>query len=422
MRKSFVEFLPIYVLTFIWLLTFSLYFWNPFHLPDIRTFTWVVLLTGISMIYIGYFSGIALSSGFSFQIKVTVPNRSDFPFPVKSLKRLLFIFSTISLIGVLGRIYIVMEEIGGIEKFILDPAFTRQFIIQVKTGEESVNLFAFKIFSYMRSFMFACIVVGGILYTIPKCKLISIYPLIVAFIAAVLDFQRGTFIGHYIHWLISAFIFVYYQPKFFQKRAFRSILRQIIYFIIIFALFSLFVLLLRFFFKNPTNLILIVNSFYFYISGNIWILDKYLVLDPQPLYGLSNFRTIVSWFSALGLADKSSVLPPHYEFYPIYNTAMNTFTFVRIIYEDFKFPGIVFISYLWGMFTFISVKAFVRRFSFVRVGIVVIMTFSFFWSFYTFNLIYITLNIVRLAQLAVLDYFIKPVTIVHTETLISSNV
>jgi len=414
MRKSWVLYLPIYAFTFIWALTFFLYYLNPFNLPPLRTYTWVVLLSGITMVYAGFLSGKFLSQGFKFEIVSFVSTREHFPFAVEPLKKLLFYFTTISLIGILGRSFLVIQAMGGIEEYIINPTYTRNFIIQVDTRQVEVNIILLKLFSYMSSFTFACVIVGGVLYTIPKSKLIGIYPLLVSVIAAVINFQRGEFIRNYIFWLICAFIFSYYLPKYFQRKNLYSIFRQIIYFLVIFVIFSLFILLLRFFFASQGNITFIINSFYFYIVGNLWTLDQYLLTDPQPLYGLSIFRSFASWFSALQLVDKSSVLALHNEFFPIYNTAMNTFTFIRIPYDDFRFPGVLVISYFLGIIAFSSMKAFVKKFSFFRLGLAALLTNLLLWSFYNLEIGALTLYVIRFIELFLLDFFLERFNLYQT--------
>jgi hypothetical protein len=119
------------------------------------------------------------------------------------------------------------------------------------------------------------------------------------------------------------------------------------------------------------------------------------------------FRSIVSWLRAFGLLEKSSIIGPHYEFYPIYNTHMNTFTFIRIPYEDFKFIGLVIISYFWGFFSFIAMRFYLNKFTFIRLGIAATVTFYLFWSFYHFNWTDLTALIYRLALLSAVDIYLR---------------
>lgn len=359
------------------------------------------------MIILGFFTGKFLSQGLEFQIFEKVPDFRNYPFPIIPVKRIVFIFTTISLLGILGKNYLIIEAIGGLQKFILNPSHSRQFILEIETGSGEVNIPLYKMLSYMSSFVYVSTLIGGLIYTVPRSKLISFYPLVVSFLAALLTLQRAAFIGNYVSWLICAFIFIYFQPKSHQQKAFRAFLRQILYFIIVFILFSLLILLLRYLLASPEHILIIINSFYIYIAGNIWLLDTYLLRDKALLYGLSIFRSIVSWFSAFELMDKTSIISPHYEFYPIHSTLANTFTYIRVLYEDFGIIGLVAVSYLWGLFSFSAVKVYLKKFTFLRAGLVAVMVFSLFWSFYGFELIHITQYLWRFVQLAAVDAYIS---------------
>lgn len=407
MRKSFIIFLPIYLFTFIWAFTFLLYFLNPFHLPPLKGYTWFVILSSLGMIYVGFFSGKILSGGLKFEINQEIQYHSKLPIPAKLLKRVVLIFTSLSLLGIVGKNILIIKAIGGIQEFFINPGFTRNFIIQINQGEIKTNIVLLKLFSYLSSFAFPCTFIGGVLYTIPRHKIISFYPVVASFIASTLAFHRSVFIASYGHWLISAYIFTYFLPQIYRNKAIKSLLRQVLYFSIIFVVFSIIILFVRFYYYNPEQAQVLFNSFYFYIAGNLWMLDRYLILDKPPLYGLSLFRSIVSWMSAFGLFDKSSIVPPHYEFYKIYNTAMNTFTFIRIPYEDFKLIGLLIIAYIWGFFTYVGMKIYTERFTFLRLGIAATITFYLFWSFYTFNWTDITALIFRLTLLMFLDLYIQ---------------
>ena len=406
MKKIYIEHLPIYVFSFIWCVTLSLFFLNPFDFPPISNYTWFVLICGISMVFIGFFSGKILSNDFNINIHSVYNNEKELHFPVNLISKLILIFTSFSLLGILLKTYIVMNAMGGFYEYIMMPSETRDFILQIGFGEGPVNPITYKIVSYMGSLIFACVVVGGTIYTFPKKKLISVYPLFVSLIYSIVEFKRSSFVANYIYWLISAFVFIYYQPLKIQKKNIKSLFKQLIAFTIILVVFSLSILLMRYYYYTTSFKNVLINSFYFYIAGNIWFLDKFLSTDPELLYGLSLFRSIVSWFSRFGLMEKSKVLMHHYGFYTIKSVSMNTFTYIRVLYEDFGLIGVVFISYIWGIISYLVMKLYLNRFTFVRVGLVAIIVFTLIWSFYGFNLVYITSYIWRIIQLALLDFYL----------------
>jgi len=143
-----------------------------------------------------------------------------------------------------------------------------------------------------------------------------------------------------------------------------------------------FVLFLRHFFVLGSDLDKLVNSFYFYTAGPVFLLDKFFASDQPLLYGSSLFRSFVHWFIAFDLVEKTALMPQHYEFYHIYNTIGNTFSYIRIPYEDFGFYGVIGVSYLWGWIAYWGFYKYLSGFSFLKVGFAAMIMLSFFWSFY----------------------------------------
>lgn len=404
-RDSVFLYLPIQLFTMVWIVTIGLFILNPFNIPDIKFQTWFIIILGLLMIYTGFFTS-SLLSGKSSIIK---KKYQVFSFEyIQILKRVLFVLTTLGLIGIIGKIYLILNAFGGIHEFISRPGEARYFIFDVELGKTTVNPLLYKLFSYFGSLIFITTILGGVLYTFPKSKLISIYPLFVSFIAALYTLTRGAFIQNYIFWLIAAFLSVYYHKQSYQRKAFKIVIRQGFYFVLIFFLFSLFILILRFFYTDPESFSIIFNSFYFYIAGNIVALDKYIMTWPDPLYGISIFRSIINWFYKFGLAETNQIMPLHYEFYYICkDTTSNTFTYIRVLYEDFNIYGVIILSYIWGFLSFIGMKFYIKEFSLLRLGLASMVVFSLFWSFYGFFWIHITHVIWRLILFGLIGYYIN---------------
>ena len=122
--------------------------------------------------------------------------------------------------------------------------------------------------------------------------------------------------------------------------------------------------------------------------------------------GASIFRSFIKFFVLFGFLDKGSYMAPHYEFYRLYNTMGNTFTYLRIPYEDFNLLGVMIISYLWGGLGYFAMRLYLLRFTFIRFGFAALVILSFFWSFYGFNIIHITAWIWKLLILAMVNMFL----------------
>jgi len=400
-KKGFILYTPMIVFTIIWGVTLSLYLLNPYQLNEIRMYTWVVILLGLSMVYLGFFTSRFLSD--EFVVPKTILRDDGLPFSIESLKKFIIIFTTISLAGKIGANYLIFAEIGSFEQYFVNPAEVRTFIKETGMGNTSVNLAAFKLFSNLGSYTPIMCMLAGAIANEKKTRLLSLYPLLVAALSSVMTLQRAYFIKAYVIWLICSFIIIYYYPSLKQKQIFKQFFKRIFTFLFISLFFMFIVVFLRSLFIVTTDTQKLYDSFYIYIAGNIFLLDKYLVNDPGMLYGASLFRSLIKWFAAFGIMEKADIIHPHYEFHRIYNTWGNTFTYLRMIYDDFQLIGVIIVSYIWGWFGFFSMKKYFEKFSFVRFGLAALIILSFFWSFYGFNLIHITAWVWKLFLLSIID-------------------
>lgn len=402
-RRGLLLYSPILVLTISWIIIFSLYFLNPFHLAWIRNYTWLVLITGISMIYLGFFT--AKSMGEQFTVYEQVKVSENFPFSVEQIKWLVLILTIISLIGVLGRTYLVVKQLNGFEDFLTNPRFVRRFLMETEAGDSPVNKSLFKIFSYMGSLNTITVIMAGAISTlkVKKIRIITILPVFVAALHSLAGLERVYFIKHYVIWIACAFLFIYYIPSAEQKEAIKILFKKILYFIIFSAFFILFVIILRQLLVPGSKFEGIIHGLYIYTAGNIFLLDRYLISDPTYLYGLSILRSFVKWFVAFGLMEKTSIIAPHYDFYRIIDSLGNTFTYLRILYEDYGIYGVIILSYFWGWFAYYIVAKFLHKFSFFRLGLASMVIYSFLWSFYGFAWTHLTAYILFQFQLYIVD-------------------
>lgn len=401
MNRSLLIYTPLLVFSLIWGVTFSLYLLNPFQLKPINGYTWLVVISGLSMVLLGFISAKLLSEG----ITITQPinKNHEFPFDLTGIKKFILIATTISLLGKIGTTYLIAKEVGGIDTFFVTPGFVRNFIKDTQYGNTSVSLFQYKMLSYVGSLLPINIILAGVISNLRKSWFYSLYPLTVAAFASVMTLQRVYFIKQYVIWLICSFIIIYFYPSLKQKEALKIFVKRVVYFLLISIIFLFLVVFLRSIFDPGAKLEKLYNSFYFYIVGNIYWLDIYLSYDNLTLMGASIFRSFIKWLVLFGVLDKESIIAPHYEFYRLYNTMGNTFTYIRVPYEDFKLIGVIVISYFWGMLSFFCIKEYIKKFTFVRLGFSALLILSLFWSFYGFNLIHITAWIWQLMLLSIID-------------------
>jgi len=400
-RKSFVLYSPVTILTITWIVVFSLYLYNPFNLEPIRGFTWFVLGTGLLLIYLGFFTAKLL--GYGFQVFTTFDQRNDFPFNIDKIRKVVLVLSIVSFSGVLATMFLFFQLLPSFEIYLLDPGMVRKLLIEASMGEKGINVPLFKIANHMASLNSMAIIMAGAISSIKRCRFISILPLFVSAVYSLMTLQRVYFIKHYMLWIICSFIFIYFFPAGMQKAAIKRFLKKILLFILIAGSFILFVIVLRTLFDLGVTTDRVINSFYFYSAGNIFLLDKYFISDPSFYDGASLFRSFVNWFVGFGLMEKSAVIYPHYEFHKIYNTIGNTFTYIRMTYEDFGVLGVIVISYIWGWLGFVAINSYLKSFSFAKMGIAAMFIFSFFWSFYGFAWSHLTAILLMFFQLYLVD-------------------
>jgi len=399
-RKGLFLYSPALVLTITWLITLFLYFINPFNLEEIRAYTWFVMLSGLACIYLGFFTAKLLAD--RFVLEPTVFSTETYPFDVDKLRTLLIILTILSFIGVVVKMYMFVQQVPSLDMFLTNSREVRKIFIRVESGE-GINVPLYKFFSHMASLGGLSIIIAGTLSNIKKNTIITIMPLFVSAIYSVMTLQRVYFIKHYVLWLASAFLFVYFFPRAMQKLAFKKFLKKIFFAVFIAGFFLLFVLIIRALFDLGVTTDKVINSFYFYIAGNVFLLDKYLMIDQSYFLGTSLFRSFAAWFVGFGLVEEGALIAPHYEFYKIYNTFGNTFSYIRIPYEDFGIIGVIIVSYIWGWVGYYSTRILLKQFSFLKLGFSAMVLLSFFWSFYGFAWTHLTAILLMFFQLWLVD-------------------
>jgi oligosaccharide repeat unit polymerase len=406
-NRGFILYSPLLVLTITWVLIFFLFFLNPFDLPGVRLSTLFILLSGLFSIYAGFFTPKLLAEGFTIRISER-SKKEELPFVLSTLKSLLLVLTVISFIGIFGQMYLFIRELNEVGKYLVEPEYVRRLFIQAQLGETGINMLYFKLFSHMGSLNPVTVILAGVLSAIPKnkAKLLSVVPVIIAALYSIALLQRVYFVKHYILWLAVSYLTIYFIPEMQKAEARKKFIKKLIIFILLTAFFLLFVLIIRAFFVVGSDLDKLLNSFYFYTAGPIFLLDKYLVTDPELLHGTSMFRTFVHWFISLDLMEKTLLMDQHYEFYKIYNTIGNTFTYIRIPYEDFGHIGVIVVSYIWGWVGYLAVSGYLKKFSFVRVGFAAMVIMSFFWSFYGYAWTYLIGLFIMFFQLFLVDLFL----------------
>ena len=167
---------------------------------------------GISSIAVGYMTPKFLSEGIG--VKKTSIKVEDFSFNISTLKKVLFVLTLISFIGLAGKMFLFIQQLQDVTTYVLEPNFVRKEFIRAEMGELAINMPLFKLFSHMGSLNPMTVVLGGVLAASPikRSRFLSVFPVIIAALYSIALLQRVYFVKHYIIWMAASYLMIYFIP------------------------------------------------------------------------------------------------------------------------------------------------------------------------------------------------------------------
>ncbi|MEX0929106.1 MAG: O-antigen polymerase, partial [Balneolales bacterium] len=291
------------------------------------------------------------------------------------------------------------------EKYVSSPLEVRNTITGIQQNPLVAPPLAYRLGNYMMSVGFVGSILGGILITGTTWKkYMGLLPLVAALIPAILYFSRYVFVNSITFWWL-AFLFTSFFYR--RERTKKLLIRLFVTSVAVLA----FTLSFSYFIFSARNAMwgdfqdAFFETLYVYFAGNIAAFDVFLFEDTALYYGQQTFRTIITWLARLNIWNPGSVHSVHQPFVVISSTqAINTYTFVQTFYGDFGITGTLFLSGLWGAGTRYAVYKYMQKFSFIRLGFVLVMSFSLIMSFYGFYLSNLTTIVFWLVVLYLSDY------------------
>ena len=382
------NYLPLWLFLAIWTLVFVLLLTAAYPFHYVHSATVGMLIVSIATVVLGYF----------FYRWFFLPDSLLLP-PDSNKQSILSInYQQLSLAVILLAIFVgacqyynltlLADQRGGIEQYFANPIMSRNLITATRDAVTTDWNPLLSLSGYGVTLIYLLCLLGGLLFTSPSLlhRVIAFVPLIITLGISLIRFSRYHFVATTFLWLLSCFYASYYLPKIRQQKNLRSLVFLIIGAGLLFTGMSYLVVSLRFF--NNANIDdVFLYQFYAYIAGNVISLDKFLMSDPDLLWGQGLFRTLFRWLARFGLWTESDVLPIHYTFVSIGPGHSNTYTYVKELFEDFGLVGLVFLSFLWGFIAASITAGYLRGFSLVRLHLVGLIAFSLFMSFYAFYLI-----------------------------------
>ncbi len=376
----------------IWLFIYVIYLVQPFEVDRIRGFTWLVLLTSNMSVIFGYYIPYHLHRfGKSFYSR----QRTELlRFDNRKLMIIVVTIFLLSLIGNLAYIYLHSLEAGGLFEYFTRPWMARDITV-MKAKEATVEWKYYEsVFSFFINLNYIGALFGGIFFaTSKKYRFLAFLPLLLGFSQSVSTFTRRFVMESTFIWMISAFYVSVFITKESRKRVLSALLKILVFMLSLIAVYFISIVtfrthvLMKYYGQTGKIIEYIGQNLYSYMVGHIVMLDWYLMEDVDLYYGTSLLKNLFKWFNLIGIYDNPKTIPYMfwpYEFIRSKYIMMNTFTYIRIFYEDFGIGGLLVMSFLLGVAAYKLVVHYLKRFSLVKLFILSILCYNLFISFFDF--------------------------------------
>lgn len=409
MLNNFYKYLPLYIFLGIWGIVFFLYNLQLFNIYPASSETILLILYGILAFTLGY-------------ILLAVYDIRNIPLPERSLdevidpKGLFLIVFSLSLITLIGSAFVfiaVSRELGGYDVYFRIPIAVRNQIVGYQLDPLTPPPFLFILGNYLINIGFAGTLFGGVLFTLKsRWRFWGIIIVISFFVASLVTVGRYTLFNSLFFFVLAYVLSAYFLPA---ERKRKKLIEITIYTILFFAFLSLFTLFLMDIRTTISTQSAVkeyaLKTSYLYITGGITALDNFLAHDFSYVYGQSSFRSLFKWLVRFDLWPESSLMYVHEPFTSVTpSIRMNTYTFAKSFYEDFGITGILFLSFSFGAICKIANYYYLRSFSFIRMSIVLTLSFTAMMTFYSFYLHSVTTALFRILIVVLVQYaFIKKI-------------
>ncbi len=415
--------IPILVFISIWLLTFLLYYSSPY--PYLQIHAQTVFVVGLSLIsfLLGYGMFYLFGKeGFTFLKTTTIRNKFSILFNERKLSLVVIWLSVLTLIGLVLKIKLLSTYAGGFTEYFENPIRAR-YIVSEHVGKIVAGYSFYEtIISYIIKANIPGLLFGGILFAIgDKRRWVGVIPVIVAILWSIITFQRWVLLQSLTFFIVSAGYLAYYLPIRLNKKVLKQIIRVTIIIGLLFVLFTGLLLSIRVDIEKKATqekvLSFIVESIHLYIAGNIVAFDQFIQTNDQLYYGVSLFRNLFRWFARLGIYNPQLVFSTNYDFIWVGFNVVNTYTYLRVFYEDFGYVGMVILSFLWGWVCHWIIQKYLEKFSLYRLYFVGLIAHALLMSFYSFALLNVIAIVFILLLIRVIEYLVPDIIIAHNSNM-----
>lgn len=403
---------PVVVFITIWILQVFLLILSPYNYKSVSLETWIITLSSVSTVVVGYLTYYFLNTTRTVQITSKTRNKSYIDFDKNNLEKLLKYLLIFVAIGVIGDILYLMFTIKSYGLHLTNIFWYRFFLSHSAKGQFGWSVLH-SLFSYLILLNNVVVIISAIYHSFYSGKKILIYgPIFLAFLFSVITLQRHTLIIILTFWLSALFFISFYLDSQRQKISLNKFYRSFIGILIFIALVIIIVISIRFYIdlggaKYNKLIKLGIQSIYSYIAGNVVALDTYLKSDISYEKGAFLFQSILKWLSRLGVINSTSIPSQYLEFTNIGPVSLNTYTYIRMLYADYGVYGLLILSYLWGFIAAFVMNNLYPNFRLYKLMFAALMMFSYLVSFFGFSLLNFTMIFLLFFFSWILDYFIK---------------
>jgi oligosaccharide repeat unit polymerase len=376
--------------------------------------TWLILISSILTVIVGYLTHFFLSGSVFKTNNLDEYNlKADFKKHEKRFEKVLTILISLNAIGVIGGVVYLSDLITQNNLNPMNPFWYRMFNSLLSKGELGFNL-SYSLFSYLILLQGVSIPLSGIYYVfINKKKHYTLIVLALPILFGIITLQRYIIVSSLFYWVITVAIMISFLKNEERKRVRYKFLKHLSYIFFLFVSMIIFVIIVRMKIDqggfSDKILIYSLESIYRYVSGNIVALDNFIMSDFELKNGIVIFDSFIKWFMRFGILSSENIARVEYKFVDVGSSTMNTYSYIRILYEDFGILGLLSFSYIWGGVTSLATDRLFKRLSLVNLIIVILLSYSFFISFFSFSLHNIAMVVFMISMAKMVSLSLKKV-------------
>ncbi len=408
-------YLPILIFGGVWSVVLIMFQLSSLGLYHISFETVILLFSSIFMVFMGYFLYRFYFMGKTIYFYIE-SNNQEIRINYRYLSYLLLLVNILLVISLIVFTIVVAQERGGIIDYLANPVLSRRLITEL--GRQGKWDIKFSLATYGTNIIIISLLLGGILFTSKKLshQLVAFSSPFLGIIYGIITFSRYALVYSLVFWLLSTLFVSFFLNSKERKRVTKLIGYIFILFTLIFLLLSYLIINLRLFVASQRDIQKIFfQQLNYYIIGNVVGFDQFLRHGLNLEWGASIFRSIYKWLVRFGIWDDLKIIETNYNFVFISSKIQtNTYSYLRVLYEDFGVTGLMSFSLAWGVISAKIADYFLRQFTLLRLYLIVLTSFAFFISFFGFYLVALSKIFLDIVLIFIIQIFFKGKLILET--------